>query len=37
MQSALLDQNTLTQHAITAADLRSQLRWEPEQVIYVSP
>jgi transmembrane sensor len=37
MQSALLDQNTLTQHAITAADLRSQLRWEPEQVLYVSP
>ena len=37
MQSALVDHSGLTQHSITAADLRSQLRWEPEQVIYVSP
>jgi transmembrane sensor len=37
MQSALLDQSSLTRHAITAADLSSQLRWEPEQVLYISP
>jgi transmembrane sensor len=37
MQSALVDQNGLSQHALTAADLRSQLGWEPEQVVYVSP
>lgn len=37
MQAAVLDNGTLTQHAITAADLRSQLRWEPQQVVYVSP
>jgi transmembrane sensor len=37
MQSALLDQSTLTRHAISAADLRNQLRWEPQQVLYVSP
>jgi ferric-dicitrate binding protein FerR (iron transport regulator) len=37
MQSARLDNGTLTRHAITAADLRSQLGWEPQQVVYVSP
>lgn len=37
MQSALIDHGTLIRRAITAADLRSQLRWEPEQVVYVSP
>jgi ferric-dicitrate binding protein FerR (iron transport regulator) len=37
MQAAILDNGTLTRHVITAADLRSQLRWEPEQVVYVSP
>jgi ferric-dicitrate binding protein FerR (iron transport regulator) len=37
MQTALLDHGVLTRHAITQADLRSQLRWEPEQVVYVSP
>jgi len=37
MQAAILDNGTLTSHAITAADLRSQLRWEPEQVVYISP
>jgi transmembrane sensor len=37
MQSVLLDHGTLTRQAITSADLRSQWRWEPEQVVYVSP
>jgi transmembrane sensor len=37
MQSALVDHSGLTRHSITAADLRSQLGWEPEQVVYVSP
>ena len=37
MQSALVDPTGLTRHSLTAADLRSQLGWEPEQVVYVSP
>jgi transmembrane sensor len=37
MQAAILDNGTLTRHAITAADLRSQLGWEPQQVLYVIP
>jgi hypothetical protein len=37
MQAALLDHGVLTHHVVTAAALHSQLRWEPEQVVYVSP
>jgi ferric-dicitrate binding protein FerR (iron transport regulator) len=37
MQVALLDNGSLTQRALTAADLRSRLGWEPQQVLYVSP
>ena len=37
MQSARLDSNGLIRHELTAAELRSQLGWEPEQVVYVSP
>jgi transmembrane sensor len=36
MQTAIVDQSGLTRHAITAADLRSQLGWEPQQVMYIS-
>lgn len=37
MQTALFDNGVMSRHAISAADVRSQLRWEPEQVVYVSP
>ncbi|HTV76899.1 MAG TPA: FecR domain-containing protein [Steroidobacteraceae bacterium] len=37
MQLARLDDTGLTQRTLSAAEVHSQLSWEPEQIVYVSP
>jgi transmembrane sensor len=37
MQAALLEDSTMTRFPITAANARTRLSWQPEQVFYVTP
>jgi transmembrane sensor len=37
LQAARLEDQTISRYAITAANARARLQWEPEQVIYVTP
>jgi hypothetical protein len=37
MQAVVLDNGVLSRRPLTVDDVRSQLSWEPEQVVYVTP
>ena len=37
MQAVRLEDSTMTRFPITAANARTQLRWQPEQVFYITP
>ncbi len=37
MQAVLLDASTMTRYPVTAANARTRLSWQPEQVLYITP
>jgi hypothetical protein len=37
MQRVLLQDSTMSKFALTAANARTRLSWEPEEVLYVTP